>query len=1405
MTLVDPATRRLPLGHAWKYGIEPCIRIVLNGRTGILTLDTGANPSIIAMHVLAKYDPHFKMKLLPIDTATARGFGGQLDLIGVYPCQIILVHSSKDGSLALDIEFLVSPISNPPYEMLLGDEWQAVYGISIVRNPSSRVGPYIQVGTHPQRFAIPTFREPRIAGLTLSSRTALPSPSPDVARRFAPGNPSIAFSDFVKILQVPVQPSAEFEQALLAAHINPALSAVEQEQLRRVLLACEDAFALKDKDFPMGQLGDVLKLDITVPSPLPRILRKAPYPLSNKARQDIRETCEELLRRGLIRPSNSPVAAPALMVYKGDKKRMVQDYRAINEYIKAPANPLPHLFSSLQTVQKAKFFTSIDIKDAFYYMVLHPDSVQWTAFVTPDGLYEWVRAGFGISSFPPEFQRRISDLFYQEIKDDWFRIYIDDGLINSEDFSTHLWQLFIVLRSLIQPGCRVALHKCFFGYPELHYLGHKLNGITIGLDDGRTAAIRLWAPPTNVKSLMSFLGFTGYHRNFIPKYAWIIHPLQELIPKAHPWDWGTAQQEAFQAIKDALINAVILHRPDFGKAFVVYTDASFVGIAAGLYQDFDGTECPIAFISRQLRKGELRYGATQLECLAVVWMLEKFHFYLDGAHFTVVTDCTALKSLLTAKWCHRHMIRWQAAIQDYRGRMTIVHRAGRLNANADGPSRAALPNTPDNPAANLEVDDTIEIGGITLRSSRHDRLGPSFYLPAPSSPSALEEGGLVSHHTTPTTPQTEIAQTEIAQTEIAQTEIDQTETDQTELTVQRAKSSKLFSDHEIPVIAALCNQINDSYIFGFADSDLSKVSPDIALAAISTHGLTPELMERVKLGYETKPEIVTVLKLLSAEEMTHDHLLRELESSKVKMPFQLKDELLAGNLSCMDGLLYRHKNLHTALVVVDDATQALILDLCHDHGLSGHFGADRTRHRVESLAWWPLLRAKVDDYCRTCDACQSAKRRTGKGPGLLQKIDVPPRPWSYIHMDFVTALPTAGPLDSDAVMVVTDRLSRMVRFIPCRKSHSAKDIALLYNLWILSMTGVPEILISDRDPKFTADFWQTLHKLLGTRLAMSTAHHAQTDGLAERHIGTLEEALRTFCSFGQIQDREGISMDWVAVLPQLEFAYNSSVHATTGQIPFQTAFGWVPSGPPDLIKAAANIPTEKLDPSSLSWAELIATSRERARASIDDAFEHAKARWDKHHRNVDFSKFKQARLSTKYFKFSDVADKLKDRWIGPFDIVKCKGPNAVQLHLTEPYTRRHPVFPVSLLKPVHNAKYQYPERRRVQQAQPVLVHEDGDEEWEIANIIGQKRIRDPGGGTHIEYEVRWKDWDPTDTSWLTEDKLNAPDLLREWRRNYRHDEKQLPNTILHKRRSKRQETLSSNRATRGSVSLDEDA
>ncbi|MBW0484247.1 hypothetical protein O181_023962 [Austropuccinia psidii MF-1] len=188
-----------------------------------------------------------------------------------------------------------------------------------------------------------------------------------------------------------------------------------------------------------------------------------------------------------------------------------------------------------------------------------------------------------------------------------------------------------------------------------------------------------------------------------------------------------------------------------------------------------------------------------------------------------------------------------------------------------------------------------------------------------------------------------------------------------------------------------------------------------------------------------------------------------------------------------------------------------------------------------------------------------SNRKHEKKYGLLQHKEEPKHPWETINMDWVTGLVPGGKENLNSSSIIADRFSKSMRCLPCHKEDTAMDTALL--LWnnIISACGVPEIIISDRDPKFTSEFWINLYDMLGTKFSFSTAYHPQTDGLSERMIQTMEEILRRLCAYGmEYKDHECYTHDCVTHLPAFQLAYNTSQHSTTGKTPAVVEKEWKP-------------------------------------------------------------------------------------------------------------------------------------------------------------------------------------------------------------------------------------------------------
>ncbi|MBW0493051.1 hypothetical protein O181_032766 [Austropuccinia psidii MF-1] len=214
--------------------------------------------------------------------------------------------------------------------------------------------------------------------------------------------------------------------------------------------------------------------------------------------------------------------------------------------------------------------------------------------------------------------------------------------------------------------------------------------------------------------MQSFLGFATYYRNHIKNFAHVTSSLYKLCSNNVVFEITQERRDSHERIKHELTNAPLLILRDFKLPSKLYIDAACSqGLGAALHErqivDGEPREGVICYISRQLKDSEAKYGATQTECVCLFWALEKLHYYLEGAVFEFYTDCTALKSSLNMKPTNRHMLRWQIAIQEYRGDMTIIYKEGKSHANADGLSRGPLDNFKRNPAYDPEVAAKIPI------------------------------------------------------------------------------------------------------------------------------------------------------------------------------------------------------------------------------------------------------------------------------------------------------------------------------------------------------------------------------------------------------------------------------------------------------------------------------------------------------------------------------------------------------------------------------------------------------------------------------------------------------------------------------------------------------------------------
>lgn len=424
--------------------------------------------------------------------------------------------------------------------------------------------------------------------------------------------------------------------------------------------------------------------------------RPVPFALRGKVEQEL----ERLRSEGIIEPVQfSDWAAPVVPVVKQDGSiRLCGDYKmTINCVANVDSYPLPRIDDLLASVTGAKVFSKLDLSHAYLQLPLEEGSKKFVTIATHKGLFRYNRLPFGIASAPAIFQRTMEGIL-QGIPH--VLVYIDDILVADGSTSEHLETLERVMSRLGQYGVRLKEAKCKFMLPSVEYLGFHIAGDGIRPTEEKRRAITNAPPPEDVTQLKAFLGLVNYYSKFLPNLAGILAPLYKLLGKQQRWYWGKDQEEAFKKAKSLLVSDIVLAHFDPTKKLILSCDASPYGIGAVLsHEDEDGSDRPIAYASRSLAVAEKNYAQIEKEGLAIVWGVKKFHQFLFGREFVILSDHKPLQFLFSEKrpvpaMASSRIQRWALTLSAYK--YCMVFRAGKEQGNSDGLSRLPLKEAPEN-------------------------------------------------------------------------------------------------------------------------------------------------------------------------------------------------------------------------------------------------------------------------------------------------------------------------------------------------------------------------------------------------------------------------------------------------------------------------------------------------------------------------------------------------------------------------------------------------------------------------------------------------------------------------------------------------------------------------------------
>lgn len=380
----------------------------------------------------------------------------------------------------------------------------------------------------------------------------------------------------------------------------------------------------------------------------PRFFRPRPVPLAIK--EKVEKEIDMLVSLKVLEGVKySEWGTPIVpIIKKNGGIRICGDFKVtVNPSLNVDKYPLPRIEELFAKLHGGEEFSKLDLSMAYQQIELNDESKKFTTISTSKGLFQYTRLIYGLASAPAIFQRIMDSLLAGL---DGVVVFLDDVLITAPNREQHVQRLSKVLNILRDSGFKLSRDKCDFFCDKIHYLGHVIDRNGLHMNHEKVIDIQQIKYPKNVKELQSFLGMVNFYRRFIPGIATLLSPLYELLRADSKFVWDHSCSKSMDELKNILMseNCLAHYNPDERLKLIV--DASPVGVGAILMQiDAKNVDKPIEFASRTLSQAEKNYSQLDREAVAIYFGVKKFHQYLYGRHFILVTDNKPLQHILSPK------------------------------------------------------------------------------------------------------------------------------------------------------------------------------------------------------------------------------------------------------------------------------------------------------------------------------------------------------------------------------------------------------------------------------------------------------------------------------------------------------------------------------------------------------------------------------------------------------------------------------------------------------------------------------------------------------------------------------------------------------------------------------------
>ena len=482
-------------------------------------------------------------------------------------------------------------------------------------------------------------------------------------------------------------------------------------EFKQMLLEFRDIFSIDENDLGRTHLTchriDTGKND---PVFIPQFRR------SKGENEIINEYVSSMLENDIIEPSTSAWGSPIFLVDKKEskKKRLVVDFRKVNELSRKDKFPMLHIDDALDKLAGCTVFSDVDATSGYWQVPLSDDSKEKTAFHTTKGSFQFKVLPFGLCNGPSTFQRMMTSIL--EGLD--MPVYLDNIINATHGSKDHIKRLRSLFERIRKAGLKLKPSKCHFGQTEIPFLGFVVGDGKLRPDPEKVSAIRGYAVPSKPSDLQTFLGLCTFYRRFIKNFSEIASPLYDLqnkSPKAFTRSWCDDHLTAYMKLRDYISDHTYLTQPNFDKMFYLDIDASQIAAGAVLYQ-FPNS--PVSFASHKFTSAERNYSTTDREFFALQWAIGHFRPYLLDKHFVVRTDHKPLLGLHCGKPHSARHVRYQNLLSEYTYELQFV--PGKLNVVADAMSRSIVKDTDDAVKVSAVSIDRNQISDIEIVKRYHN-------------------------------------------------------------------------------------------------------------------------------------------------------------------------------------------------------------------------------------------------------------------------------------------------------------------------------------------------------------------------------------------------------------------------------------------------------------------------------------------------------------------------------------------------------------------------------------------------------------------------------------------------------------------------------------------------------------